>query len=399
MYAPSYDAQAIARTLQDLIAIRSLSGEETALSDCLQGFLQRARVPVQRDAQDDLVAVVEPERPGDPARTTLVFSGHLDTVPPGADWAGDPLTPRVEGAGEDQRIVGLGATDMKSGLAVMAHLAARLASSAERLKRLRVAFCFTACEERSAAGRSNGVHEVLKRLRGRWAVTVEASCDAAGPTLALGCQGHALVRAGFRGQAAHSAAPESGRNAIHAAALFAARVAELHARFPEAPVYGPLKARAAAAVTLISGGRAHNVIPDRCEVTVSRRTVPGESLAEVERELLALDPRLEGVAMACHAESDGPACVVDLNGPLFRAATAASQQLFGRVRYTWNRARTDLVLFKRAGLDVLNAGPGQIGQAHAANEWVRVVDLARAAALLEEICRELDGELEKEAGG
>ena len=96
----SFDSQAQTRTLADLVAIKSLSGEERPAADYIEAFLKQAGYTVDHDAQDNVVAVFEPEITGLPEVNTLHISGHTDTVPPAEGWAQDPFTPKIEGTGE-----------------------------------------------------------------------------------------------------------------------------------------------------------------------------------------------------------------------------------------------------------------------------------------------------------
>jgi succinyl-diaminopimelate desuccinylase len=389
-------ADKIGRTVSELVAIQSLSGDETAAAAYIVEWLKGAGLEADRDGEDNVVAVIEPVIPGDPKENTLHLSGHTDTVVPVEGWQGDPWTPLWAGVGEERRIVGLGASDMKSGLAVMLHLARHYARPENRLQRLRLVVSFTACEERPAKNKRNGVGRVLPRYPGRWALTTEASCDYVCPTLAVGCQGHVVASVLLRGRSAHSASPARGLNAIHAAGKISARVEALNRGYKPVLVMGDVQACAAAAVTMIKGGAAANIIPEQCELTISRRIAPGETLETVERELAEMTRDLDGVSATWTMRNDAPACVTDSDGLLLQCASQASRRLFNTVRLSWNRARTDMVLFKQAGLDVLNIGPGFAGQAHVAGEYVRLIDLPRSANLAAETLRLLDARL---AGG
>ena len=388
-------AEDIARTVCGLVSIKSLSGEEAPAAGFVQAFLVGAGIVPQRDSDDNVWAVLEPLTPGDPKINTLHLSGHTDTVVPVAGWQTDPWTPAVLGDGDERRIVGLGASDMKSGVAVLLHLASHFSKSPNRLRKLRVVVSCTVCEEGPAHGKRNGVHRLAAAEPGRWALTAEASCDPVCPTLAVGCQGHAVASVSLKGRSAHSASPDKGLNAIHAAARICERVERLNRSFKDivilegSPGVG-VRARAAASVTLIKGGSAGNIIPDNCELTISRRVAPGETREAVERDLAELTRDLDGVAATWTLRLDAPACVVETGGPLLKSAAAASEQLFQQARYSWNRARTDMVLFKQAGMDVINMGPGFTGQAHVAGEYVRVVDLPRSANLIAETMLRLD---------
>jgi succinyl-diaminopimelate desuccinylase len=393
MIFASDSAEQFTRTVCDLVSIKSLSGEEAPAADFVQGFLNNSGIPPQRDDEDNVWAAIDPLTPGAPAQTTLHLSGHTDTVVPVEGWQTDPWKPEVLGEGDDRRIVGLGTSDMKSGVAVMLHLVRHFAQPQHRLKHLRLLISCTICEEGPAHGKRNGVHRIVEREPGRWAITTEASCDLLCPTLAVGCQGHAVAKITLQGRSAHSASPDRGLNAIHAAAKICDRVEKLHRTFKEVPILNGIAGRAAASVTLIKGGSAGNIIPEACELTISRRVAPGETSADVERELTELTRDLSGVTATWTLRLDAPACVIDPKGPLFEAATDASESLFDQVRYSWNRARTDMVLFKQAGMDVLNIGPGFTGQAHVAGEYVRVIDLIRSANLIASTLTSLDASL------
>ena len=145
---------------------------------------------------------------------------------------------------------------------------------------MRLIFSFTFCEETSTPGKRNGVNRVLPKVSARWAVTTEASCEAALPTIALGCQAHAVATISLRGRSAHSASPERGINAGYYPCLrrrFTPRVEALNNAFAPLAILGDVAARAAAAVTLIKGGSAGNIVPEQCDLTLSRRLVPGET--------------------------------------------------------------------------------------------------------------------------
>ncbi|HYG77610.1 MAG TPA: M20/M25/M40 family metallo-hydrolase [Planctomycetota bacterium] len=383
-------AELIGQTVIDLCAIKSLSGEEAPVANYVQKFLSSAGLSSQRDEQDNVYCVIEPAQPGDPLTNTLHLSGHMDTVVPVEGWQSDPWHPQLAGEGDDRRIVALGTSDMKSGLAVMLHLASHFARPENRPKNLRLVVSFTICEESPAHGKINGVHRILKKQPGRWAITTEASCDHICPTIALGCQAHAVARVSLTGRSAHSASPEKGLSAIHAAGIICQRVDQLNRSFKDIHILGEVYARAAAAVTLIKGGSAANIIPEHCELTISRRVAPGETIKDVENDIAALTQNIGEVKAAWTLRCDAPACVTDTQGPLLRAASEASGILFKQVRYSWNRARTDMVLFRQAGMDILNIGPGYAGQAHVAGEYVRLIDLPRSANLLGETILRLD---------
>lgn len=361
------------RTVSDLVAIPSPSGQEAGVGEYVFGHLRRSGLAPERDADGNVWAQVGS------GRARLHVNAHQDTVVPADGWRSDPYAPRVEG----ERLYGLGSSDCKSGLAALLWLAPRVRPRATAL------FSFTVCEEGLGLGKPNGSERMAAR-GGDWAIACEPTCDAEGPAVSVGTQGHARARVRFRGRAAHSSRPDLGENAIHAAARFCARLEKLNAGFPEQRVLEGAVARATVAPTIISGGRLSNVIPEACEVTVSRRLAPGESAATFEAELRAM---LSGEKAEFEVASDGGCALADLEGPLMAAARRALAETLGRERFSFSRGRTDAVLYALAGMDTLTIGPGQAGQCHAADEFVDLAAGARCLELLERLINALPGEV------
>jgi len=356
-------------TLCDLVRIPSQSGNEADVANYIFDFLKREGVDAEKDEDDNVTAIV-----GD-GEDVLHINGHMDTVKPVSDWTRDPYAPSIERG----LLYGLGASDMKGGLAVIMDLARKVRP------RVRVVFSFTVCEE-SGGNKTNGVRTLLKQWSGKWAITVEGSVKDGRLTLGLGSQGHSIGRVRVHGVSAHSSRPEMGRNAIHDAATIVSRTAQLNESFQDVPIYADVTGRPSIATTMISGGTAVNIIPDLCELAISRRLAPGERVEQFEAELAGITQGLEAEA---RAHGGDPAACVDVQGQLFQAAREAARTVLGYEAYSFPRGRTDLVLFARHGMDVMNIGPGIMGQAHIADEHCRVVDLEAASRLLQQIIESL----------
>jgi succinyl-diaminopimelate desuccinylase len=311
------------------------------------------------------------------SRRRLHLNAHMDTVVAVDGWKTDPWTPTVVG----DELFGLGASDCKGGVAALLWLAPRVRP------KVRVLFSFTACEEGIGRAKANGARKIAA-MGGDWAITAEPSCSGEGVELSLGTQGHARAVVRFAGRAAHSSRPDLGENAICAAARFCLAVEKLDASYREIPVHGGAVARPSAAATLIRGGTLSNIIPDGCEVTVSRRLAPGETNETLRGELAGL---LAG-ARATHEvfESDLAACT-DLKGPLFAAARGALIEVTGRERYRFQRGRTDAVIFAARGMDTLTVGPGQVTACHVANESVNLRAAAECVRVMERLVNGLPG--------
>ena len=249
----------------ELIAIPSQSRHETRLAEVVEQRLH-ASAPV-----------VSVERVGDNvvAHTTLgrdrriVLAGHLDTVPENANG-----TPRFDG----DTLYGLGAADMKGGLAVLLALA-------ERADEFRFDVNFVFYEAEEIADEFNGLRKLFADhtdlVTGDLAILLEPT----GGWVEAGCQGTLHLRAEFDGRRAHTARPWMGENAIHRAATVLARVAEHEAAVVD--VDGLAYQESLEAVR-IEGGVANNVVPDSCSLVVNRRFAPAYTVdsARAQTELL-----------------------------------------------------------------------------------------------------------------
>ena len=177
----------------------------------------------------------------------------------------------------------------------------------------------------------------------------------------------------FTGRAAHSARPWQGENAIQKAG---ALLAELHGRAPREASSGGHLFREVLSVTRIDGGRARNVVPERCALNLNFRFAPDRTLEAASDELRAL------------AASHG--AEVELDGPLARRAPpTATHPLVKRLRERTGiaaepkQAWTDVARLRAQGIPAANLGPGATSQAHQQGEWVELAALARGYELFE----------------
>jgi succinyl-diaminopimelate desuccinylase len=190
--------------------------------------------------------------------------------------------------------------------------------------------------------------------------------------LELGCVGSIHGTFTFAGKAAHSARPWHGENAVHKAG---ALLAELAARAPREARSGGHVFREVISATRIDGGRARNVVPDRCAVNVNFRFAPDKPLEAAAEELRALGARhgaeveLVDLAPACPAFADHPL----VRRLLERTGIAAHPK----------QAWTDVARLAAQGIPAVNLGPGATSQAHQRGEWIEVEALAKGYALYE----------------
>ena len=340
---------------RDLMAVPSLSGQEAALADLVEKTLGGCSWLEVERLGDNVVGRTELGR-----APRLILAGHLDTVPPGANEA-----PRLEG----DTLWGVGASDMKGGLAVMLDLSTTVDEPG-----IDLTWCFYAREE---IGREDsGLLELWTQrpdlLAGDAAVLGE-------PTSALveaGCQGTMRLRIVLRGVRAHTARPFTGRNAIHRLAPLLQRVVGWPGR--EVVLDGCTYAEQLQVVS-VEGGVAGNVVPDDVHVVLNHRYAPDRRAADAEAFLHELlDPVLEvenGDEWDVLDAGDG--APPSLDHPLLRSLveqTGASP----KAKVGW----TDVASFWAHGVPAANFGPGDPLLAHHPDERVSRAQLERAREVL-----------------
>lgn len=301
----------------------------------------------------------------------LVLNSHLDVVPPGEGWSGDPFVLRER----QGRLIGRGACDAKGQVVAMLE-AASLLMARRSCWSGRLIVALVADEEIAGRGAVQ-IAPALRRLGERVIVGEPTSLRTA---IAHKGVWRPVVR--VRGRAAHSGRPELGRNAIVDAARVTTALAELDARLRTRT--HPLVGGASLSVTRIEGGIADNVIPPECSLVVDRRIVPGETLASAEAELRAVLVALahdHGIEVALEQRGSSiEACAIAADDPLVAAALVAGREhaILPAVPIGFP-AGCDLVRFAERGLPGIILGPGSLEQAHQPDEWIALDELIRGA--------------------
>jgi acetylornithine deacetylase len=334
--------------------------DETEAGDFIERWLREetdARV-----RRDDAGNVIARKGSTDATEDSLAFVGHHDVVPPADEQVDDEGSYRIEQ--RDGRLHGRGTADMKGALAA-AMLAFRDAEPASDL-----VFASFVGEEEGGIGARAAIDDGFAPDR---AVVVEGSTgySAAGVTdVAVahkGRRGSTLVAGGTAG---HASRPDEADNAVYRACDAVDVVRSLDA--PETTVLGN-HLSGSVAVTEIDGGSAWNVIPDRCEVTIDERTVPGERVELGEAETIdgvewQVDQDLP--PMAC-----GDAAFAD------RVLAAADGVQAGEPEQVVKPHATDAGWLAEAGTDCVVCGAAEPGEAHTATESVAIDVLERCYEL------------------
>ena len=337
-------ARDLAQRTLDLVNIPSPSREEAALLEHVTG---QVTLPLTYGTDEALLFVTE--RTGAPL---VLLAGHLDTVP-----AQDNLPGRIENGW----VVGLVASDMKGGVAVMVELA-RWAAEQHSPLACDLGFLFFVREELPAeeSALPSVFAEAPLVLESELVVMMEPTDNA----IHAGCLGNLNATLVFQGESAHSARPWQGVNAID---LAVEGLAPVVACPPLEVEVGGLTFVEVLSATRIAGGIADNVVPDRVEVRLNYRYAPNRSPEEAEARLREL------VGAELEVTSNSPPAHVAADSPLVQRLREA-----GDLALEPKQAWTPVAEFAAQGLDAVNFGPGATRYAHRRDERVEIAELERS---------------------
>jgi len=344
--------------------------DPTAAGDAIESWLRaETDAAVERDDHGNVFA-----RTGDPDAPTVALVGHHDVVPPG-----DAQVETAEDGTEsyvleerDGRLYGRGTADMKG--AVAAAMCALRDADPDGVE-----LCFASFvgEELGGVGARAAIEDGFAP---EFAVVGEGSTNYSGEGVTDVVVAHKGRRASTlvaAGESTHASIPEEGTNAVYRACDAVDVVREFD--FPETTVMGE-RVRGSVAVTEIDGGTAWNVVPDRCEVTVDERTVPGER-APLERA-----ESIEGVEWTVEQDLPPMACSDDAFADAVLAAARAAQS--GAPEHVVKPHATDAGWLADAGTACVICGAAETGEAHTDTESVSAEVLDRCYRIYREVAED-----------
>ncbi len=336
----------VALTAQ-LVDVESVSGSEQHLADLVEQALQLPHLAVTRMGNNVV------------ARTTLgrdrrvLLAGHLDTV---------PIADNVPSRREGDTLYGCGTSDMKSGDAVILHLAATLADPSYDVT-------YVLYDNEEVAAESNGLGHLVREHRDWLDADLAILMEPTNGAVEAGCQGTLRVDIALTGRRAHSARSWLGQNAIHAAAPVLAALSSYQAR--DVDIDGCVYKEGLQAVA-IEGGVAGNVIPDAAKVTVNFRFAPDR---DEKQALQHVREVFDGYDLVLTDSSGG--ALPGLSQPAAKHFVEAVGET-PVAKYGW----TDVARFSALGIPALNYGPGDPNLAHTRDEHVDLRLVTKAAEVL-----------------
>jgi len=364
-----------AKLLAELIALPSVNNSFLPLRHPLAGETRVARHLAAVGAKAGLDIEFQKVLPGRPnliarlrpagrVRQTILLAPHLDTVNVADD---QQFKPRIKHG----RMHGRGACDTKGSVATFFTALCDLAKSGPRPRATEVVFAGLVDEEQAQAGSRFLAHS---KFKADLAIVGE-------PTMlkvATAHKGSVWLNIETRGQSAHGATPWFGRNAVHEMARvvdvletdFAARLRKRR---------HPLLGCASVSVGTIHGGTQPNIVPDHCHISVDRRTLPGETESGVCRGIESFFRKRKLTAKVSSVKLK----------PCYPMETSANLPLVRRFLGSVGQRRPvglhyfcDAAVLAQGGIPSVVFGPGDIAQAHTADEWIDLVQLDRGRDLL-----------------
>lgn len=307
---------------------------------------------------------------------SLMFNGHLDVVGVEgmvhAPWSGEE---------RDGRVYGRGSSDMKGGIAAMCAAAARATGEDTDGE---IIIAAVSDEEFQSLG-TRAV--VAQGIRTDAAIVAEPTGLAIMPAH----RGFVWLQATFHGRAAHGSRYDIGVDAIRHAGLLLAELDILDTNTLPRRRPHPLLGRPSVHASTIAGGTGLSTYPDRCELSIEWRTLPGETAASVLAEIRASCDHIRARRPEFQCElgvivTQGPSDVA-LGSPIVLALDAALHFTGDPVRIEGMSAWTDAAILNEAGIPAICFGPGDIAVAHAAEEYIAVREIRRATDVLTRLAR------------
>lgn len=308
--------------------------------------------------------------PDQGSASTVAFEAHMDTVTT-AGMTIDPFAAEVH----DGRVWGRGTCDTKGSLAAML-VALKLARRADALPNDRILFVAAANEENGCQGAR---HLVEEGFRADAAIIGEPTrCQ-----IVTAHKGPLWLRVDTHGRSAHASMPQLGLNAIETMAEI---VRYVHGPWVDQLRQGPhpLLGESTAQVTQITGGAKTNIIPASCRIEIDARLVPGCTPQTAENALSAGLAELLGdpACFTITRMTSQPSLNTDPERPFVRRMMALCREANGQATPLGVNYFADSGPFSEAGIPSLVFGPGDIAQAHTADEHLELDQLFEATEIL-----------------
>ena len=380
---PGINLEYLKYLTKELIRIPSPSGKEKEIAAFIRSELEKIGIEnklqrVEGDRSNVLAGI------GGKSNKNILFQGHVDTVP-ASGWK-----EAFSGDEKDSMIYGRGSVDMKSAIACVIAAMKSIVDSGVTPEKGIVLAC-TVDEEDEKKG-------IFKLVEEGMDATMAVCCEPTNLKIGIGHKGCVPIRLSTKGRATHGSAPQVGINAIYDM-KYALDVFEKNWKVNEREIEGIGKVYGTYNVGLIQGGDHFLIVPDWCNIWIDRRTIPGESKEDVQKEVEAfLDPIraldsdfkyqvfvnerpdwkwpniIEGGCKAVAISPDEE--IVKLSSAAYKKEVGSDPELTFLAFWT----ETDF-LVNELGIPTIIFGPGEVENAHSISECISLDQLGMAARI------------------
>lgn len=320
----------------------------------------------------------------------IVLSGHTDVVPvDGQDWLSDPFKAEIRG----DKLYGRGACDMKGFIACALNLlpqAVALSQQGQLRKPLHLALSFD--EEVGCLGAPLMLEELSQRgINPDYCIVGEPSSMK----MVVAHKGISVFRCSVHGKSAHSSLTHQGVNAISYAAKLIGFIDELAVQLAESDQVDPMfdVPYSTLSIGTIEGGTATNIVPNLCEFTFDYRNLPSmgtqDILPVIEQRITELNQQMQQVDSQTGIkieQLESVPAMTDTESEALQQLIAGLVQSSARHKVAY---ATEGGQFTNAGIATVICGPGSIEQAHKADEYVELAQLAECDDFLQKLLQSL----------
>jgi len=379
------DSQELIELTKELLRVQSENppGEQSAIAELLESKMKEIGLQVEKYDYEPGKPNVIGKLAGKSRRPILMLNGHVDTVPAGDidRWQSNPFEPVVR----DGKLYGRGAADMKGGLAAMICAAKKIVD--ERLD-LTGSLLVTCVVDEEVTG--YGTRSLVDR-----GYTADFAIVGEPTELAVltAHKGALEFTATTSGKSAHGSTPRRGLNAVYKMSKVCLAL-EKYLDELEKTTH-PMVGSPSVNVGRISGGAAVGVVPEKCQIWVERRTVPGERLDDVKSGIETLFKRLRDADPELNLDWQVTLEVDASEIPLGAAIVSRSLEAVSEVTGTAATPKGFVAvcdmrfLVNEGKIPTVILGPGSMDQAHVTDEYVEVQQLVNSAGIYYLIAKKL----------
>lgn len=352
------------------------TGNESEVGKYLESFLQKNNIPFEKSLvakkRENLTIEI-----GNRKKKSLAFVNHLDTVPAGEGWNGNPFSAKISKG----KLFGRGSCDMKGGIASSLIALKEMKKKIDTGKKIKNSLKYFLVVDEESAWMKGVSHEIDTGKITKEDIVI--SCEPTSLNLIIAQKGAMWYEIEIIGKNAHAASPHMGANAIHASCD---AIESLYKKFREKDFSNPLLGKTTFVPSIIQGGRKTNMVADQCKFQIDVRFIPPLTIKKIEtliKETVNKSCRMfPGTKSSVQAICiNRPPIISNEKSPGYILIKEVLQKNLGiKTKKMGVSYYSDagVVASRTKNQQCFLLGPGNIEQAHSPNEFVDIKELSKA---------------------